>query len=686
MVCSVGSTPTFSSCALCQRVCARCVNNVVVLLHNNECLYRTFEYISNLESIIIALWFQLMHRISSILLLLAACIVTGLQARVLQCNGLHCPRKCLVGIKTDGLLEQHDVQSILGIDLALCGEPTQLANVTSFSVQLLCQGLGYQPKAGVALGDELVTVRNLNDHFQCSEQSLHLEAKSVQEVVDFYNQELTVATCKKVDEMNICGIESRKEAGWVTLQLHVCTEEGKYMHVFRPYETFRGIGVDFKENSRLAEIPNLLTPFEYRNAFVFVPKALLETAVDLFKWTSARNSVSAKGDLSNLRKLWMNLCSSDKSQQDVFSCDKITTQMLQMCKIYRSDDDKRKLRKLETCLEKIHPGDSIKQAEVMDNENRRMCGVLGVEWTIPTELHECMEKAEKTAWHQFGELMTTVKDNVCSFAQITIDAVTYVNAWVDFVLQWSWKIIGVIWANKQAGMFATAWGFIYAVYKFSGRLERDAPGSRSTCYSIISYVCRCVLSPMSLFRSMKKVHKERILRKVHSSLSKEEKFQTKDDVSAYVNNKLREHNEATKQSYTEIVKNHVSSYVNDKLRENNEATKQSYTEIVETYLSQKQIPDTEFVQSLIQRGVSENREKTAQLCSTSIRHLMAEQRMKLSSDLQRSIETILSDANEYTQEPESAKDAMAKVLNPRLPSITENREAGNAERWRGFGR
>jgi hypothetical protein len=54
-VCVVGSTPTFSSCTLCQRVCARCMNNVVVLLDNNEWLYPIFEYINNLKRIVTSL-------------------------------------------------------------------------------------------------------------------------------------------------------------------------------------------------------------------------------------------------------------------------------------------------------------------------------------------------------------------------------------------------------------------------------------------------------------------------------------------------------------------------------------------------------------------------------------------------------------------------------------------------------
>jgi len=569
-----------------------------------------------------------------------------------------------VVIKSDGLLEQHDVQSMLGIDLALCNEPTRLANVTAFSVQLLCQGLGYQPEAGVALGDELVTIRDLNNNFRCSETSLHLEANDLQEVVDFYNHVLTVATCKKVGGMDICGIESRKEAGWVTVQLHVCTEEGKHIHIFRPYETLHGIAVDVKENSTLAEIHDLVKPFEYHNALVFVPKAFLPTVVDLFKWSSAKNAVSGQGDLSNLRKLWRNLCGNHKSQEDVFSCDEITGQMVVLCEKYRSGDDKRKVQKLKTCLEKMHPGDTTKQAEVMHNENKKLCEVLGVQWTTPTELHECMEKEEKTVWVQFGELMTRVKDNVFCFVQVTWDAISYVNSWVDFVWGYSWKIISIIWANKETAMFSTAWGLILAVYKFSGKLEKDAPGSSSIWNSIKHYGFRCLLSPMSFVRGVKKDHTAIISKKVHSSLS-QGNFPTKDHVSSYVNEKL-------------------SSYVNDeKLRENNEATKQSYTEVVENYLSRRQIPDTEFVESLIQKGLSQNREKTAQFCGNSLRQLMAEEREKMNSVLQRSIATILSDQNESVQGPESDRDVMAKVLNPRRLPIAENRQAGNAERWRG---
>jgi len=447
-------------------------------------------------------------------LLLAACIVTGVQAHVLQCHGLLCPRKCLVGIKNDGQLQEHDVQSMLGIDLTSCSDPTALANVQNFSLQIICQGLGYQPEAGVAVGNELVTVRDLNNMFRCSEPSLHFEANNLQQVVDFYNDVLEVATCKQVGGMYICGLGSKKEVGWATVQLHVCTSEGKQIHVFRPYATLHGVRVDLKENTSLSEIPDLLKPFDYHNAIVLVPKALLPTVVDLFKWSSAKDAASKQDDLSNLRELWRNLCSNDKSQQDVFSCDEITNQMVALCEEYRSDDDKHKVQKLQTCVKKIYPEDTTKQAHVMQNEIRKICEVLRVPWTTPTELYSCMQKKDKAVWDQCVELMITVRDKVFSFVQISLDAISYVNSWVDCIFGYSWKAILFTWHWKKTLICCSFSSVMLTLYTFSRKLEEAGSGSKSIGNRILLYFLGFVLSPIDFAHDVKKNSEELIESKV----------------------------------------------------------------------------------------------------------------------------------------------------------------------------
>lgn len=612
-----------------------------------------------------------MHPSRLILLLLAACINTGLQARVLQCNGLHCPRKCLVGIQNDGPIKQHDVQFMLGIDLTACSDPTALANVQNFTQQILCLGLGYQPLDGVAVGNELVTVSDLNQKFKCSNQTLHFEANTIQQVVDFFNNVLEVPTCFEVPPIHICGFGSRKEVGWATVQLQVCTEDGKHIHVFRPYTTFHGVQVNLIENTRLSEISDLLMPLDYHNAFVFVPKALLPRVVDVFKWRIAKDAASGQDDLSKLRELWRNLCLDNKSQQDVFRCDEITDQMVAMCEQYRSDDDRHKMHKLDTCVKEMYPGHTTQQEEIMHHENLKMCNLLGVEWTTPTELHSCIEKQDTGVWEKSVEFMTTVKNTTLSYVQMSYDAICYVDSWIDWVVAKGWKLFAVAWHWKKTVTFGSFWALIGTVYKFYCKLEKPTPGSSSICNSILYYFLKCLLSPLSFVRGVEK------------------------DSNKFIETKMSENSDAKKQMYAAEFQRQMS--------ESNTLTKNELLGVVEQRVSdvqklhqhEKEIYAAEFQRRITESNTSTKNEILSVIdkkCSTLQKtHADGVDGIKdqMKAYEHAALKTIQEEFEAQRQRGrpiETDGEFMWKLANRRDSRYEKSRQAQNSERWRPFQR
>jgi hypothetical protein len=595
-----------------------------------------------------------MHPSRLILLLLAACINTGCEARVLQCNGLHCPKKCLVGIQNDGPIKQHDVQFMLGIDLTACNDPIALANVQNFAQQILCLGLGHQPLAGVAVGNELVTVSDLNQKFKCSNQTLQFEANTIQQVVDFLNNVLEVPTCFEVPPIHICGFGSRKEVGWATVQLQVCTEDGKHIHVFRPYTTLHGVQVNLIENTRLSEISDVLMPLDYHNAFVFVPKALLRRFVDLFKWRIAKDAASGQDDLSKLRELWKNLCLDDKSHRDVFRCDEITNQMMAICEQYRSNEDKRKLQKLDACVKEMYPDNTMQQEEIMHNENLKMCNLLQGSWTTPTQLHPCMQKQDTGVLERCVEFMTTVKDTVLFFVGMSFDAICYVESWIDWLCGKGWKLILIAYGWREIGMFSSFWALMITLYKFSGKVEKAAPCSKSSWDTMKLYFLGLFLIPWTFCRKVKHKHKEII----DKNLSKR--------TEAQLERLLAQRNMPTTESMFSFVKQTIA-------QNHEEIIDQNLSKITEAQferlLAQQKIPTTEAMFSFIQKTIAQESEVTRQTFQNVRKDL-------------RFIQNALEEHDSMLEEEDSDRALEQKLASEVVPTIQESVQAGDGERWR----
>jgi len=432
-----------------------------------------------------------------LLLLLAACIGTGVTAHTFSCKGLNCQMQCLLGLKEPGWINADDLQRVLGVNLPACEGSTALENVKNFTEQRLCGALGHQALDGFALGAKQVSVPDLNQNFKCSDASLHFHANTMEDIIKFVNEKLKVPECTHVQSVDICGFECKQNVGWANLQLQVCTDNKRDIYVYKPYTTLYGVGVDLTENPHLQEMTDLLGSIR-NNSIIMVPEKLRSGVVEVFRWRHAKNAVSKEADLSKLREIWRDLCLHDNSQRDVFRCDDIKNEMLAMCEKYRSDEHKLWVGNLTACVKEAHDGNTVLHEQIMQNVSLTLCNLMEENWTIPEGLLQCVKRKGVTPSDEPGKLMDHIMafmTSIKEFFQLCYNGICIVSPLFFLLQSGSYVIISMIRDYRKETMIALGSVFMTLTINSSDR-KKSTPGVFSFIWSVFKSLLFLLVGPV----------------------------------------------------------------------------------------------------------------------------------------------------------------------------------------------
>lgn len=280
---------------------------------------------------------------------------------------------------------------MIGINLDACDSHDCIRNVVSFTEQNMCLALGYDAKNGVTYGDQEVKIHELNRDFQCSNTALHLEAESVEKIVEFYNEHLEIPECITVYDTLVCGFGSRKQVGWAKHQVQQCTENKKRVLVFMPDQTLHGVAMNLKENDRLFQIDTLLGQHVTQNSIFMVPQKNLIAVVRVLQWLKAKDAPRDSFKLEQLGLIYKELCQQNSLPHAAVPCNEMTPHMLQLCKENLDEPGKQELLKFESCTRDHIAVDAAQQETVVTSYILDTCKLTTKRPTMPDKVLECFQ-------------------------------------------------------------------------------------------------------------------------------------------------------------------------------------------------------------------------------------------------------------------------------------------------------
>jgi len=331
-----------------------------------------------------------------LLLLLAACTPTRSQGQTPTCSGQRCNKYCVLWEAKPGPINKMHISGMIGINLEACDSHECIQNLASFTEQNMCLALGYDAKKGVTYGDQEVKIRELNRDFQCSNTTLHLEAKSVEKIVQFYNEHLEIPECITVNDTLVCGFGSRKQVGWANHQVQQCTENKKRVLVFMPNQTLHGVAMNLKENDRLFQIDTLLGEHVKQNFLLMVPQENLKAVVRVLQWLKVKDAPDDSFNLQQLGLIYKELCPQNSLLHAAVPCNEMTPHMVQLCKKNLDEHGKQELLNFEICTRDHITVDAALQDTVLTGYILNACKLTKERPTMPDKVRACFENKKPT--------------------------------------------------------------------------------------------------------------------------------------------------------------------------------------------------------------------------------------------------------------------------------------------------
>ena len=552
----------------------------------------------------------------------------------------------------------------------IAGVPGTDPSFLSYLWQQLCKGRCHKPVKPLTAEDNILDMLTLNTNFKCENEDVRLNGD---DVLSSWNEQVQKPVCEVVGDTVVCILNMVHKTIYVNMFLLKCAVNHK-VFVVSPEETFGNFQCNLTPNLyailvhdvyevNLLSNPQTNAKKSERPKLIFAPEGLGKEVLTYLKlWHDAMPATKTLQEYDHLLKKWGQVCGENSGHNTTAVCTSMTAEMANVCKKVLTDKDRAEIAGIRKCVNDFYKGlkKSTKEHEALDY----WCGLK--KWVMDKDMTKCVNSLsnpltpKEDGGHLFafirsiGDGIYAMGKAVISVVQISFNALCYVSECVDWVLLLSYKPLLIAWGWKEIGMFSSFWALMFAVYKFSGKVENPTPGSKSIWEYMKFYFFGLFLIPWTFCRKVKHNHEEIIGENLSKTteaqferLLAQQKIPTTEAMFSFVKQTIA-------QNHEEIIDENLSKITEAQF---------------ERLLAQQKIPTTEAMFSFIKQTIAQESEVTRQTFQNVRKDL-------------RFIQNALEEHDSMLEEEDSDRTLEQKLASEVVPTIQESVQAGDGERWR----
>lgn len=494
----------------------------------------------------------------------------------------------------------------------IAGVPGSDPSFLSYLWQQLCKGRCHKPVKPLTAEDNILDMLTLNTHFECANKDVRLNGD---DVLTSWNAQVQKPVCEVVGDTVVCILNTVHKTIYVNIFLLTCAVNHK-VFVVSPQETFGNFQCNLTPNlyailvHDVYEVNLLSTPQtnakkSERPNLVFAPERLGKEVLTYLKlWHAMPATKTLQEYDHHLLKKWGQVCGENSGHNTTAVCKSMTAEMAKVCKKVLTDKDRDEIAGIRKCVNDFHKGlkKRTKEHEALDY----WCGLK--KWEMDKEMTRCVNSLsnpltpKEDGGHLFafirsiGDGIYAMGQAVISVVQMSFNALCYVSESVDWVFLHSYKPLLIAWGWKEIGMFSSFWALMITVYKFSGKIEKPAPGSKSIWDTMQFYVLGLFLIPWTFCRKVKHNHQEIIdenLSKITEAqfehLLAQGKIPTAEAMVSFIQKTIKQESEVTRQTFKNVRKD--LTVIQNALEEHNSMLEEEESDrTLEQKLSSEVVP------------------------------------------------------------------------------------------------